>query len=103
MATVILDVVKGVNKSIMIGTAQSSGTNKKTATIGFQATGTWTGNIKLKRSINGIDYATVKDADGNDVVFDSANPFIDLLPTDSYIQVDLTGVSSTDLKVEVSI
>lgn len=103
MATVIVDVANNVNKSIMIGGAQSSGTNKKTATICFQATGTWTGDIKFKRSINGNNYAMLKDADGNEVILDSANPFLDLLVTDSYIQVDLTGVSSTDLKVEVSI
>ena len=101
MATKIVDVVNGINTSVML--SKASGSIKPIATIGFQAKGSWTGDLKLLRSINGVDYSPVKLADGSIAIFDPTNPFIDLLPTKSFIKVDMTGVTSTDLVVEVSI
>lgn len=103
MSTVITDVSKGINNPVMVCKPQAGGSNKKIDTVGFQAIGTWTGDLKLKRSINGNDFNYVKDADGNDVIFSPANPFIDIIPTESFFIVDISSVTSTDLIVEVSI
>lgn len=64
------------------------------------ATGTFTGTPKLTISQDGINFYPLYDADGNEVVIE-AEKAIFLNFANLFIKVDLTGVTSSDLKISV--
>ena len=64
------------------------------------ATGTFTGTPKLTISQDGINFYPLYDADGNEVAIE-AEKAIFLNFANLFIKVDLTGVTSSDLKISV--
>ena len=64
------------------------------------ATGTFTGTPKLTISQDGTNFYPLYDADGNEVAIEVGKMiFLDF--ANLFIKVDLTGVTSSDLKVSV--
>lgn len=64
------------------------------------ATGTFTGTPKLTISQDGINFYPLYDADGNEIAIE-AEKAIFLNFANLFIKVDLTGVTSSDLKISV--
>lgn len=64
------------------------------------ATGTFTGTPKLTISQDGINFYPLYDADGNEVAIEAEKAiFLDF--ANLFVKVDLTGVTSSDLKISV--
>lgn len=101
MARVLVDVANGIYQYQMIDIPEASNAQSKRETLGIMAYGSWTGDITFERSFDGERWVTIKDADKNDMVMDPNNPVLDIRLTKSYIRANLTGVSSTNLIIEV--
>lgn len=71
-----------------------------TKSLSVLTTGTFTGTPKLEISQDGINFYPLYDEDGEQIALE-AGKMIFLNFADLYLKVDLTGVSSEDLKIVI--
>ncbi|MBQ4493285.1 MAG: hypothetical protein II972_01595 [Elusimicrobiaceae bacterium] len=74
---------------------------KRIDAVSVLATGTFTGTPKLVMSIDGTNFVPLYDDNGDQVELTADIP-VHLRSANVWVKVDLTGVVSSDLKVEIA-
>jgi len=96
---IIVDKANNINKpAVLAEVAQYA--NRPTGAVSVLATGTVTGSPKLQMSLDGTNYVPLLNEDGEQVELTVDVP-VHLRSANVWVKVDLTGVTSSDLKVEI--
>ena len=98
---ILVDVANNIeNKSVVLADIAHYG-SIRTDAVSVLATGTFTGTPKLQMSLDGTNFVPLLNSDGNQVELTAGTP-IHLRSANVWVKVDLTGVSSSDLKIEIA-
>ena len=88
------------NKSVVLADIAHYG-GRRTDAVSVLATGTFTGTPKLQMSLDGTNFVPLLNGDGDQVELTADTP-VHLRSANVWVKVDLTGVSSSDLKIEIA-
>jgi hypothetical protein len=96
---VLVDNSKNENKAVVLAETAQYG-SRPTEAVSILATGTITGTPKLTMSLDGVNFVPLLNDDGEQVALTVSVP-VYLRRANVWVKVDLTGVTSSDLKVEI--
>lgn len=96
---VLVDNSKNENKAVVLAEAAQYG-SRPTEAVSILATGTFTGTPKLTMSLDGVNFVPLLNDDGEQMELTVDVP-VHLRSANVWVKVDLTGVTSSDLKVEI--
>lgn len=96
---ILVDKEQNIEKSVVLAeVAHYSG--RRTDAVSVLATGTFTGTPKLEMANDGINFVPLLDDNGDQVELVNNTPVF-LRSANVWVRVDLTGVSSSNLKVSI--
>lgn len=96
---IIVDKANNINKpAVLAEVAQYA--NRPTEAVAVLAKGTVTGAPKLEMSLDGVNFIPLLDDEGEQVELTAGVPVF-LESANVWVKVDLTGVTSSDLIVEI--
>lgn len=94
---IIVDKANNINKAVVLAEVSQYG-NRPTGAVSLLASGTVTGTPKLEMSLDGTNFVPLLNDEGSQVELTVDTP-VYLEPANVWVRVDLTGVTSSDLKV----
>lgn len=97
---VLVDKANDINKEVVLAQVSQYGA-RQTDVVTVLATGTFSGTPKLQMSLDGENYVPLLNDNGDQVSLTVDVPVF-LAPANVWVKVDLTGVSSNDLKVDIA-